>query len=1070
MFRVEGLGLLLWSAIHWKNRRVITSPVTYLFNCRSAELIDKRFSVIQNVAVKLLVLLCLISGSLLGDALGDIVGPVAVGPWSWYTVAAAGNATEIPAAALSYKPVLGPAAAGTFTLADACTLTLTGSGASEFATGDTAIVGWNATNGPGSGHLAFLVGTSVGNVLTSANQCGLNGVIPDQSGLTGLTVYHCTAQCSLPVPNQDASGGPYYDCTYWGVCSLESGGWNFYDVALALYRQYLVSCLTACNESYLDNFRDMADTWWLWALDQGGKYGTPSPSLALVSQYVRALDGHSERFAPLYTLVKQYFSTGFAEVTGNDNRDPGYMLLFAAVGARADTDPTRRAWYCSTVATYAGYWVAQQSADGSWPEKNGPYPYAVGGMSPWRATFPLQGLARSYDVLTDPTVCNNPGLAANVLGTIESSANFLYTSGYAAGNRGVYYDVNYPNDGQDPVNTGLQTGTVSVSLGSTAVTGSGTSFLTTFACNGTDYIGFNHTDGYAWTHGVASCADNTHLTLATPWGSQVFTGQAAGGKTFFYATTNANGDTYYQSAAAATNCDSAAKTCYSQSSPPTITGGKLEGYRVNNPNLVWIHGWLYKTTGLTIYQTRGDELFSATYGGPALGPGDNYPGTPGPCAGPACDGAVDDSYDLALHACAAGPSSPPCNPTENDAGGNVWALWLQQGPAKWYGQGSGVGGADNYLAWRLQPPMPEAQSIAFSALPNVPAGAAPFTLTASSTSGLDVSFTSKTTGICTVSGSTVTILASGGCSITASQAGNGTYGPAIPVTQSFTVLFNDVSTSAYYANAVDLFAQYGITAGCGNDDFCPDQNVTRAQMAVFIIQAIFGNNAFGYSSTPHFSDVQPGDFGFKWVQAMFELGITAGCGNGNYCPNDAVTRQSMAVFIIAARLGVGTTFTYPATATFADVPNSGATAPYFKFVQRMAQEGITGGCSNNNGVLNFCPTSPVTRGQMAVFMMVGLFNQLLPAGTPVLTGINPATLSLGTTGTFTITGTNTNFVQGTTTLSPIPNVTIGTITVNSATSLTVQLTAAATANPEPYSIIAITGSEQDVLPNGLVIQ
>jgi hypothetical protein len=62
------------------------------------------------------------------------------------------------------------------------------------------------------------------------------------------------------------------------------------------------------------------------------------------------------------------------------------------------------------------------------------------------------------------------------------------------------------------------------------------------------------------------------------------------------------------------------------------------------------------------------------------------------------------------------------------------------------------------------------------------------------------------------------------------------------------------------------------------------------------------------------------------------------------------------------------------------------------------------------------------------------------------------------------------FRAGTTQLSPIPGVTIGAITVTSATSMTVQLTAASNAVPQPYSILAITGSEQDVLPNGLVIQ
>jgi probable HAF family extracellular repeat protein len=353
--------------------------------------------------------------------------------------------------------------------------------------------------------------------------------------------------------------------------------------------------------------------------------------------------------------------------------------------------------------------------------------------------------------------------------------------------------------------------------------------------------------------------------------------------------------------------------------------------------------------------------------------------------------------------------------------------------------------------------------ITFAPLPNVPAGTGPFALTAIASSGLTVAFTSNTPNVCTVSGNTLTIVASGGCAITATQPGNAAYAPATPVTRNFTVLFNDVSPSSYYASAVDLFAQYGITAGCGNNDFCPDQNVTRAQMAVFIITAIFGSNSFKYSAAPHFADVGTSDFGFKFIQAMYELGITAGCGGGNYCPNDPVTRDSMAVFIIVARFGAGAGFTYPTTPNFTDEPASDSA---FKFVQRMKLDGITGGCT----ATTYCPTAAVTRGQMAVFMMVGLFNQLLPAGTPVVTGISPSTLGVGSSGTFTITGTNTNFVQGTTTLSPIPGVTVGTTTVNSPTNLTVQLTAAANANPQPSSIVAITGAEQDVLPNGLLIQ
>jgi len=63
----------------------------------------------------------------------------------------------------------------------------------------------------------------------------------------------------------------------------------------------------------------------------------------------------------------------------------------------------------------------------------------------------------------------------------------------------------------------------------------------------------------------------------------------------------------------------------------------------------------------------------------------------------------------------------------------------------------------------------------------------PLTLSASSTSGLTVSFASTTTGVCTVSGTTATMLTTGACTIQATQTGNASYSAATPVSQSFTV-------------------------------------------------------------------------------------------------------------------------------------------------------------------------------------------------------------------------------------------------------------------------------------------
>jgi hypothetical protein len=79
------------------------------------------------------------------------------------------------------------------------------------------------------------------------------------------------------------------------------------------------------------------------------------------------------------------------------------------------------------------------------------------------------------------------------------------------------------------------------------------------------------------------------------------------------------------------------------------------------------------------------------------------------------------------------------------------------------------------------------QTITFGALSNEVFGTAPFTVSATSSSGLAVSFASLTSSVCTVSGDTVTLVAAGTCTIQATQAGNSTYAAATPVNQSFQV-------------------------------------------------------------------------------------------------------------------------------------------------------------------------------------------------------------------------------------------------------------------------------------------
>lgn len=289
-------------------------------------------------------------------------------------------------------------------------------------------------------------------------------------------------------------------------------------------------------------------------------------------------------------------------------------------------------------------------------------------------------------------------------------------------------------------------------------------------------------------------------------------------------------------------------------------------------------------------------------------------------------------------------------------------------------------------------------------------------------------------------------------------------GRQIPVTSWGTAqIFSDVPPSAYYFDAVNLLFAKGITTGCSPTTYCPADIVTRAQMAIFIVRAVIGSDNFIYSPTPYFADVPSGAFGFAWIQKLYELGITTGCGNNDYCPDESVARDQMAVFIIRARFGSAATFTYPSAAYFTDVP---ASYWAFSYIQRMRFDQITTGCT----ATTYCPSSQVTRGDMAIFIMRGEFNQLLPAGTPVLTAISPASVLPGGSVTVTVTGANTGFIQGLTELAAIPSFTAGAVTVTSPTTFAVTLTADSSAPLQPVSLTAITGSQQAVLPNGLVVQ
>jgi hypothetical protein len=121
-----------------------------------------------------------------------------------------------------------------------------------------------------------------------------------------------------------------------------------------------------------------------------------------------------------------------------------------------------------------------------------------------------------------------------------------------------------------------------------------------------------------------------------------------------------------------------------------------------------------------------------------------------------------------------------------------------------------------------------------------------------------------------------------------------------------------------------------------------------------------------------FTDVPPTSAFYRFIETLLHHGITGGCSATAYCPLEGTTRQQMAVFALVAREGAG--YVPPAcgaTPTFADVP---ASSPYCRWVEELARRRVVSGCGNGN----YCPTSSVTREQMAVFVLRTLDSAFTP--------------------------------------------------------------------------------------------
>ena len=183
-------------------------------------------------------------------------------------------------------------------------------------------------------------------------------------------------------------------------------------------------------------------------------------------------------------------------------------------------------------------------------------------------------------------------------------------------------------------------------------------------------------------------------------------------------------------------------------------------------------------------------------------------------------------------------------------------------------------------------------------------------------------------------------------------------------------VFEDVPAIHWAYAYIEALYRAGYVAGCSTNPmlFCPDQVLTRAESAVFVLRGAYGAIAtppYPAPGTPSFADVATTFWGYGWIESLWRDGFTAGCGTLPliYCPAKPHNRAEGSVFFL--RVKNGSTFTPPApTGLFADVLT---TAWYAPWVEEAYRQGLLPECAASP--LSFCPEGPLDRA-WAAYMMV----------------------------------------------------------------------------------------------------
>jgi hypothetical protein len=181
--------------------------------------------------------------------------------------------------------------------------------------------------------------------------------------------------------------------------------------------------------------------------------------------------------------------------------------------------------------------------------------------------------------------------------------------------------------------------------------------------------------------------------------------------------------------------------------------------------------------------------------------------------------------------------------------------------------------------------------------------------------------------------------------------------------------FVDVTPDHWAFDYIELLYQEGYVSGCSTDPlmFCPEQNMTRAESAVFVERGVNGADYLPLQPTQQtFADVPLHEWFAKWSAALWDDGYTVGCGTDPliYCPLQEHTRAEGSVFFLRMMHGVDYVPPNP-SGIFSDVSLDWWGA---KWVEAAYSAGIIPACETDLELM-FCPNDPLDRA-MGAYMMV----------------------------------------------------------------------------------------------------